>query len=364
MYRSSSLSRAKNAHIQRWKNSNLITYASFASLKEIMANLAAQAAAKKTGGVGVGGAPPPTFNNVAVPKNPFTNFAAAAAQPKKVQGTSANLNSIWGQLSNKQPAQKFDVDAPVHTRFESAPTNSAGASIRETMQKLAEQAKAKSYNPSNSSQQQFNSPFGQARPIRDDTFSSLNRGFNNAGGNNFQNNRNNNAGGGGGGNFGSYPPRTGTTGDARHNQQMQKQDIRSKELADKINAVEQYPRKDRFVPPSYGKKNSEPIHIDREAIASMVARNNPSLKAEDASMGPSSFFNEGTGRMEINVSALKAEMLRRKQYEEAEKMYIEAAKKARTTVVHEVVIPAEGLTIRELASKLRYAIVCNVIYLL
>ena len=317
-----------------------------------MANLAAQAAAKKPGGIGA--SVPPAFNNVAVPKNPFANFTPG--QQKMPQAGAANLESIWkDKLKKQQPAQKFEVDAPVQTRFESSnPAATAGASIRETMQKLAEQAKSKAYNPANAPSQFGNhSAFGQARPLRNDTFSSLNRGFNNQNnvGNNFQNNRPNNGSGGG---FGSYPPRTGTTGDPRHNQQLQKQEHRSKELSDKINVVEQYPRKDRFVPPSYGKKNNDHIEIDREAIASMVARNNPSFKADDASSGPSSFFNDSTGRVEINVSALKAEMLRRKQYEEAEKLYIETAKKARATVVHEVVLPAEGLTIRELASKLRY----------
>lgn len=314
-----------------------------------MANLASQAAAKKPGGVGAPAAP--AFNNVAVPKSPFGNFTSGPSQIKRPQagaGAAGNLEAIWAGKLNKPPSQKFQVDAAVHTRFESSNSSaSAGESIRATMQKLAEQAKAKSYNPGNSFQQGGNSPFGNARPLSNDTFSSLNRGFNNN--NNFQNNRVNNNGGG----FGNYPPRTGTTGDPRHNQQLQKQEHRSKELSNRINVVEQYPRKDRFTPPSYGKKSNEGIEIDRAAIASMVARNNPSLQGSEA-LGPSSFFNDSTGRVEINVSSLKAEMLRRKQFEEAEKLYIETAKRARATVVHEVVLPAEGLTIRELASKLRY----------
>jgi len=209
MYRSSHLSRARNAHIQRWKNSNLLISSSFATLKEIMLNLAAQAAAKKPSRVGASVPPafnnvakdiavpahppanvtllspsrardgqirrrknskqlisssfalkdivaklaaeaaakkpgdvdasvpppmnpfacriftpgwqkrPPAFNNVAMPKNPFASFTPG--QQKRPQVGGANLESIWKDKFNKQkPTQKFEVDAPVTTRFESS----------------------------------------------------------------------------------------------------------------------------------------------------------------------------------------------------------------------------------------------------
>ena len=67
---------------------------------------------------------------------------------------------------------------------------------------------------------------------------------------------------------------------------------------------------------------------------------------------PSSRYNERTGQMEVNVSALKAELLRKKAKEEEEAAEQFNNRKAPTTVVREVTLPAEGLTIRDLAQKL------------
>ena len=90
-----------------------------------MANLAAQAAAKKPCGIGA-----------TVPKNP--------GQPNRPQAGRLDLESIWRDKLKKQLlAQKFEVDAPVRIRFSSSIPAGAGSTGRATMQKLAEQATAK-----------------------------------------------------------------------------------------------------------------------------------------------------------------------------------------------------------------------------
>lgn len=236
----------------------------------------------------------------------------------------------------------------MNTKFETS-VSPAGASIRETMQRLSDEAKAKAYKEPGHAQ--ASNPLGGARPLRTDTFSSL-RNLNRPVGN--TNNSNSFARPQSEGPpTGAYPPAgQGPTTDRRFNQQVQRMEHKREEFQARMSGTEQYPRRDRAMPNNFNKhRNNDNIEIDREVVASMVARNSSSdPKVEN--LGPSSFYNKDTGHVEINVAAMKAEMLRKKEYADAEKAYIETAKKARATVVLEVVLPGEGLTIRELASKL------------
>jgi len=316
-----------------------------------MADLAAQAAAKKANsGVTTAAAAIPAAKPVGMPK-PLGGVQQSPWPSNKPAAGATGMNINWAHSYVKPAPQKFNVDATaVHTKFE---TSQAGASIRETMQKLSDAAKAKAYKEPAQGQGGNNNPFGQARPLRSDTFNTL---------------KNLNNRGHGGGNFGSnrpavdnFPPPSGgypssssaPSEDRRHSQHVQKMEHKRVEFQAKITGAEPFVRKDRVQPNTFPNKHrkDDNIVVDRDVVASMVARNRSTTTSRD-DLGPSSVYNRDTGNVEINVSALKAEMLRKKEYADAEKVYIETAKKARATVVLEVVLPSEGLTIRDLASKL------------
>jgi hypothetical protein len=275
----------------------------------------------------------------------------AQKEKEKAQEKGKENNTSNARFSIPKTASKFNVDNNPFAKFQPAANISGvGASIKETMEKLKEAAKARSANLTNgvsgdNNFQGSNNPLFGTRPVSSTTFGNINnRRATPDASNNAQTSF---------GPPGGFPARN-----PRYDQQVVKLEHNRAALAAKANGAEPFVRKDRAQPEAYVNnghkihqhKKTDGIVIDRAAVEQIVQARR---KKAGTDLGPSSYYNKDTGLTEINVSALRAELMHKKEYEEAELEYVATMKKAKAaTVVLEVVLPSEGLTIRQLATKL------------